>query len=140
MKRKPIVECYNCGNEMLLSPSLLQVEDFEYEETVRATYVECPVCGEKMLKQLDTIKTYSEDTPKILKLTRMQRHRKLSQKQKFKLSKLERDVRNTRKSLQDRYHHEIYQLLNQETGDANQEHTLGSGTNTVKLGKETEHV
>ena len=122
MKRKKIVNCYNCSSELPLTLSLIQTKDFEQEETIRATYVECTVCGEKMLKQLDTIQTYEELAPKIVKLTLLQQKHKLSPKQKSRLLKLERQLKDIRESLNNKYFNEIYQSLNQEkTGTANQE-------------------
>lgn len=122
MKRKKVVNCYNCNSELPLTLSLIQTKDFGLEETIRATYVECPVCGERMLKQLDTVQTYEEIAPKIVKLTLLQQKHRLSPKQKNRLLKLERQLKNIRESLNNKHFDEIYQSLNQEkTGTANQE-------------------
>lgn len=146
--KKKICVCHNCYYEIVVSPTSVKEKTFELnitekisgEEithpiTVTATYVECPVCGERLLKQLDTEES-SRQAIKGVKLTLLQQQgKKLTQAQKRRLQSIERMLYNTRKNLKRLYWDEIYQSLNQDeeqTGTADQELTLGKqGTSTV---------
>lgn len=122
------LECYNCRTVIDLTPQTIQTKMFKLEINVIATYVECPVCGENMLKQLDTEETYNILNPQRIKLMLRQKNAKLSPKQKDKLSKLNRSIDNTRQKLKPLFWDKVYQLLNpqeDETGTADQELTLG---------------
>lgn len=140
--KKKICVCHNCYYEIAISPTSVKEKTFELEGektthpiTVTATYIECPVCGERLLKQLDTEES-SRQAKKGVKLTLLQQQgKKLTQSQKHRLQSIERMLYNTRKNLKRMYWDEIYQSLNQDeeqTGTADQELTLGKqGTSTV---------
>lgn len=140
--KKKICLCHNCYYKIVISPTSVKEKTFELEGekithpiTVTATYIECPVCGERLLKQLDTEES-SRQAKKGVKLTLLQQQgKKLTQSQKRRLQSIERMLYNTRKNLKRMYWDEIYQSLNQyeeQTGTADQELTLGKqGTSTV---------
>lgn len=144
-QKKNICHCYNCGYEIQISPDTVKEKTFE--DTVIATYVECPVCGERLLKQLDTAETM-EMAKKGVKLDLLQKKgKKLSDKQKNRLKSIELMLSNTRKKLRNVYWDEIYQSLNQYEEDektemADQEPTLGDEvTSTEQAGERmAEHV
>jgi len=121
--------CYNCGQTIDLTPQAIKRKDFDMGIKVIATYIECPVCGENMLKQLDTEETYNVLNPQRMKLVLKQKNTKLSPKQKDKLSKLNRSIDNTRQKIKPLFWDKVYQLLNPQednkTGIADQELTLG---------------
>lgn len=131
--------CVNCGNVTPISPQTVKEKTFD---DIIAMYIECPVCGEKILKQLDTEVT-QEQAQKGVKLDLLKREgKKLSDSQKKRLQSIERELYNKRLELNSLYWDEIYQSLNQtdeedeKTEMANQEPLLGSQvTNTVKLGE-----
>ena len=136
--------CPNCTYVIRISPD--NVKEKTFSSKLTATYVECPVCGEKILKQLDTEETLSL-AEKGVKLELLQRKgKKLSDKQKARLKSIEQMLSNKRKKLNELYWEEIYQSLNSEeeekTGIVDQELMLGNQvTNTGKLGeREVEHV
>lgn len=141
-QKKNICHCHNCNYGINITPDTVKEKTFEdtFETAITATYVECPVCGERLLKQLDTSKTM-ELAEKGVKLEMLQkRGKKLSDKQKNRLKGIERVLSNTRKKLKDRYWDEIYQSLNQyepdQTEMANQEPTLGDEvTSTEQAGE-----
>lgn len=111
--RKQTTKCDNCGYSTQLTPSILKEEEFNVEgNKITALYVECPVCGEKTLKQLDNNESL-ELKPVVVKLKLVQRKgRKLSDKQKRRLFKLDKELNNIRKTLNTAYWDEVYQLLN----------------------------
>lgn len=151
--KKNICHCGNCGYDITITPDTVKEKTFdEYvpvvdkEMPIIATYIECPVCGERLLKQLDT-----EHTSKLaqhgVRLEMLQRQgKKLNDKQKSRLKKIEKHLFNTRKSLNLLYWDEIYQLLNQyeeaKTEMADQESVLGDEvTSTEQAGERmAEHV
>lgn len=121
--------CYNCGQVINLTPHAIKQQEFDLGIKLIATYIECPVCGEKMLKQLDTEQT-QYDSHEVVRLTLKQRKQKLSKKQSSKLSQLNRHVNQTRQKIKSMFWDEVYQLLNpqedEQTGIADQELTPGS--------------
>ena len=153
---KKVCTCNNCGFQVLISPDSVKEKTFEgmiptifehgEDQPIIATYFECPVCGEKNLKQLDTENT-RHLAEKGVKLDLLQkRGKKLSDKQKAKLKSIERQLSNDRKLINKVFWDKIYQLLNPEeepkTGMADQEPMPGSEvTNAGKLGERmVEHV
>lgn len=121
--------CYNCGQVIDLTPQTIKQKELDLGIKIIATYIECPVCGEKMLKQLDTEQT-QYDSHEVVRLTLKQRKQKLSKKQSSKLSQLNRHVNQTRQKIKPIFWDEVYQLLNpqedEQTGTANQELMPGS--------------
>ena len=100
------------------------VKDKTFDEII-ATYVECPVCGEKLLKQLDTEETRAK-AEKGVKLELLQKSgKKLSPAQKRRLQSIETMLYNKRKILKEMYWDETYQSLNhyeeEKTGTADLE-------------------
>lgn len=155
-QKKNLCTCTNCGYNITVSPDTVKEKTFEgmiptifehgEDQPIIATFIECPVCGERLLKQLDTQQTY-ELARKGVKLELLQRQgKKLSDKQKAKLKSIEQTLFNARKKLNELYWDETYQSLNQyeeeKTEMVNQEPMLGNKvTNTVKLGERmAEHV
>lgn len=140
---KDVCRCTNCGYNIIVSPTTVKEK---WVGSLLATYLECPVCGEKNLKQLDTKQTY-DLSRKGVKIQLLQKqNKKLSDKQKNRLKGIEKHLLIARKNLQ-KYWDEIYQLLNQyeseeKTEMADQEPTLGNQvTSTETLGeKEAEHA
>ena len=149
-QKKSICHCHNCNYDINITPDSVKEKTFEgmiptifehgEDQHVIATYVECPVCGERILKQLDTSCT-QEMAKTGVKLEMLQkRGKKLSDKQKDRLKGIEMVLSNTRKKLKDRYWDEIYQSLNQyepdQTEMADQEPTLGDEvTSTEQAGE-----
>ena len=116
--KKNMCHCSNCGYDTMISPDTVKEKTFDMEIATRierpviATYVECPVCGERILKQLDTEKTMALAKHGV-KLQLMQKQgKKLSDKQKSRLKRIESHLFNTRKNLNLLYWDEIYQSLN----------------------------
>lgn len=136
-QKKKVCQCNNCGYNILITPDTVKEKTFE---RVIAIYVECPVCGEKILKQIDTPET-QEKAQRGVKLTLLrERGKKLSEGQNKRLQSIERELYNTRLKINSLYWDEIYQSLNQseeeKTEMANQEPLLGTQvTNAVKLGE-----
>ena len=138
-QKKKMCQCNNCGYNIAITPDTVKEKTFE---EIIAIYVECPVCGEKILKQLDTPET-QEKAQKGVKLTLLRdKGKKLSGGQNRRLQSIEKELYNKRLKLNSLYWDEIYQSLNQtdeedeKTEMANQEPLLGSQvTNTVKLGE-----
>lgn len=115
--RNVLVKCENCKSEIKLSPSVLKEQELkDLSDTILvATYVECSVCGERILKQLDTVETL-EFRDKVVKLKLLQKRGKLSNKDKQRLLTLDRKLNNIRKNLNKIYWDEVYQFLNKQTG------------------------
>ena len=112
--RNQTTKCDNCGYSTQLTPSILKEEEFNNvgDNKITALYVECPICGERTLKQLDNNES-SELKTTVVKLRLMQRRgKKLSDKQKRRLFKLSKELNNIRKTLNTLYWDEVYQLLN----------------------------
>lgn len=138
-QKKKVCQCNNCGYSIAITPDTVKEKTFE---EIIAIYVECPVCGEKILKQLDTPET-QEEAQRGVKLTLLRdKGKKLSEGQNRRLQSIEKELYNKRLKLNSLYWDEIYQSLNQtdeedeKTEMANQEPLLGSQvTNTVKLGE-----
>lgn len=131
--KNKICHCHNCGYNIKIIPKTVKEKTFDKSvkarEALIATYIECPVCGERLLKQLDTEQT-NKIAQQSVKLELLKRHgKKLSDKQKLRLKKIEKYLFDTRKSLNLLYWDEIYQLLNQceeaKTEMVNQEPTSG---------------
>lgn len=152
-KRKHVCRCHNCGYNVPISPDTVKEKTFEVNTTekllgeeithpiaIMATYVECPVCGERLLKQLDNELTY-EKAKQGAKLELLQRRgKKLSDKQKQRLKSINSVLSNTRGKLNKAYWDETYQSLNQwefdKTEMADQEPTLGDEvTSTENAGE-----
>lgn len=109
-QKKKICRCYNCNYDITISPDTVKEKTFE---NVIATYVECPVCGERLLKQLDTEETQAK-AEKGVKLEMIQMSgKKLSPAQKRRLQSIETMLYNIRKNLKELYWDEVYQSLNQ---------------------------
>lgn len=111
--RNVSVKCENCKSEIKLSPSVLKEHfiDSIADRGLFATYIECSICGERLLKQLDTAETL-EFRDKVVKLKLLQKKGKLSDKDKKRLLTLDRKLNNIRKNLNKIYWDEVYQFLN----------------------------
>lgn len=111
--KNQLTTCDNCGQEIRLTPLTLKDETVEIDEKkLYVIYTECSVCGERSLKQIDNYESYKLRTP-VVKLKLMQRKgRKLSEKQKKRLFKLNKQLDNIRKTLNTLYWDEVYRLLN----------------------------
>lgn len=152
-RKKHICRCHNCGYNVPISPDTVKEKTFEVNTTEKllgegitqpiaiiATYVECPVCGERLLKQLDNELTY-EKAKQGAKLELLQRRgKKLSDKQKQRLKSINSVLSNTRGKLNKAYWDETYQSLNQwefdKTEMADQEPILGDEvTSTENAGE-----
>lgn len=140
-KQKHVCRCHNCGYMVPISPDTVKEKTFGIlGDTLIATYVECPVCGERLLKQLDNELTY-EKAKQGAKLELLQRQgKKLNDKQKQRLKSINSMLSNTRGKLNNAYWDETYQSLNQWEDDktemADQEPTLGEEvTSTVNAGE-----
>jgi len=141
-KQKHVCRCHNCDYMVPISPDTVKEKTFgnNLEDAIIATYVECPVCGERLLKQLDNELTY-EKARQGAKLELLQRQgKKLNDKQKQRLKSINSMLSNTRGKLNKLYWDETYQSLNQWEDDktemADQEPTLGEEvTSTVNAGE-----
>lgn len=140
-KQKHVCRCHNCGYMVPISPDTVKEKTFGIlGDTLIATYVECPVCGERLLKQLDNKLTY-EKAKQGAKLELLQRQgKKLNDKQKQRLKSINSMLSNTRGKLNNAYWDETYQSLNQwednKTEMADQEPILGEEvTSTVNAGE-----
>lgn len=140
-KQKHVCRCHNCGYMVPISPDTVKEKTFGIlGDTLIATYVECPVCGERLLKQLDNELTY-EKARQGAKLELLQRQgKKLNDKQKQRLKSINLMLSNTRGKLNNAYWDETYQSLNQWEDDktemADQEPILGEEvTSTVNAGE-----
>ena len=145
-KQKNRCYCYNCGYLMLISPDTVKEKTFgnNLEDAIIATYIECPVCGERLLKQLDNELTYQK-SKQGAKLELLQRQGvKLTDKQKQRLKSINSMLDNTRRKLNKAHWGEIYRSLNpvedEKTETADQELTLGNEvTSTENAGERNEH-
>lgn len=110
-QKRKVCDCQNCGYRVTISPDTVKEKTFEH---VIATYVECPVCGERVLKQLDT----EETRQKALKGAKMEllqkQGRKLTDKQKSSLKSINKMLSNKRSQLKKLYWDETYYILNQD--------------------------
>lgn len=110
-KQKRVCSCQNCGYSIPISPDTVKEKTLE---NVIATYIECPVCGERVLKQLDTEETRKKAL-KGAKLELLQRQgRKLTNKQKISLKSITKMLSIKRSQLKELYWDESYRLLNQD--------------------------
>lgn len=152
-KKKNVCKCYNCGYQVSITPTLVKEKTFEMNITEKllgeeithpiaiiATYVECPVCGERLLKQLDTPETQRKARTGAFIELQLRQGKKIPDKQKKRLKSIEKVLYNERLKLNAQYWDEIYQSLNpideEKTETANQEPILGDEvTNTVKVGE-----
>lgn len=131
-------KCPNCGYVAQITPKTIKEKNFEY---AIATYIECPVCGERLLKQLDTEETQRLAKQGVALQLQQKKGNKLTEKQKKKLKSIEKTLFNTRSELNKRYWEQTYQSLNpfdedEKTGMADQEPTLGiQVTSTVNAGE-----
>lgn len=104
------VNCPNCKTSYNLTVGILKEKEFD--SGVIATYVECPVCGENTLKQLD-----NESTQDLVKkatkysLLKM-KNKKLTSAQKDALRRLNSQLIIQRKKLNQEYWADIHQQLN----------------------------
>lgn len=136
-QKRKICKCHNCGYDITISPDTVKEKTFEgmiptifehgENQPIIATFIECPVCGERILKQLDTEETRAK-AEKGVKLEMIQiSGKKLSPKQKKRLQSIETMLYNRRKLLKELYWDETYQSLNQyeeeQTGMADLEPT-----------------
>ena len=154
--KKNVCSCINCQYQVPISPDTVKEKTFEgmiptifehgEDQPIIATFIECPVCGERLLKQLDTQYT-RELAERGVRLEMLQRQgKKLSEKQKSRLKSIEKTLFNTRRNLNRLYWEKIYQSLNQyeeeKTEIADQELTLGDKvTSTEQAGERmVEHV
>ena len=132
--------CNNCGYRISIMPENVHEKT---EKGLIATYIECPVCGERILEQLDTEETITL-AEKGVKLQLLQRKgKKLSESQKKRLRSIETKLYKIRLQLRKQHWNEIYQSLNEEkTETADQELTLGNEvTSTEEAGERmNEHV
>lgn len=109
--RQKYTVCVNCGHAIQILPKTVKELDVD---GIIATYVECPVCGERLLKQLDTQES-QELVNKIMKLElRSNEGKSLSDKEKKRLKSAKLALFNKRLQLRKNYWDEIYQSLNQE--------------------------
>ena len=134
-----ICRCINCGNNISVSPETVKEMTF-YKGELIATYVECFVCGEKMLKQLDTKLTRKKAEIGVKLELKQREGKKLNDKQKKRLQSIEKELYRVRSKLKDLYWDKIYQSLNQDddekTEKADQELTLGEQvTSTEEAGE-----
>ena len=96
-QKKTACKCPNCGNLVYISPEAIKEKTLE--DSLKATYLECPVCGERILKQLDTFHSLTL-AEKSVKLHLQQRKgKKLSQKQKNRLQSIEEELYKIRLQL-----------------------------------------
>lgn len=112
--RNQYATCESCGHRARLTPSELKDKIIEIDGIkLYAVYTECPLCGEKSLKQIDNRKTY--DLKNIIVKLRLRQHRgkKLSAKQKKKLLKLDHELNTERRNLNSLYYNQVYQSLNE---------------------------
>lgn len=156
--KRNVCKCHNCGYQVSIIPNSVKERIFEVDITEKllgedithpvaliATYIECPVCGERLLKQLDTPETQRKARTGASIELHMRQGKKLTDKQKKRLKSIEKVLYNERSKLNAQYWDEIYQSLNpidEKTGMADQEPILGDEvTNTVKVGERmNEHV
>lgn len=139
--KRNICVCNNCGYRITIMPENI------HESTMGdliATYIECPVCGERILEQLDTEETVAL-AEKGVKLQLLQRKgRKLSESQKKRLQSIETKLFKIRLQLRKQHWNEIYQSLNEDekTETADQELTLGDKVTITEQDGErmNEHV
>ena len=148
-----ICKCHNCGYQVEISATSVKEktfmqdvtekifgEDITHSVAVIATYIEFPVCGERLLKQLDTPETQRKARTGATLELQLKKGKKLPNKQKKRLKSIEKMLYNERSKLKAQYWDEIYQSLNpideEKTEMADQEPILGDEvTNTVKVGE-----
>lgn len=110
-----VVVCQNCDYKSKLTPSILKEVEWRptgHQDILCITYTECPVCGEREVRQIDSPYTMELSYP-VAKLQLRRHHgKKLSDKQKTKLSKLNYKLDNARKVLNELFWDEAYQFLN----------------------------
>lgn len=115
-QKEKVCKCPNCFYGITIVPERVKEKTFDIDValTVTATYVECPVCGENILKQLDDYDTL-ETSKRGIKLDLLKRdsRKKLSKAQKTRLQSIETMLYNRRLQLKKKYWDEIYQSLNQ---------------------------
>lgn len=119
--------CQNCDYVIPINPHTVKEKTID---DIIAVYVECPVCGERILKQLDTEETQQE-AQRGVKLRMLQdKGKKLSDSQKKRLQSIEKELYNKRLKLNSSHWDEIYQSLNQleddQTGTAHLEPIQGN--------------
>lgn len=115
-QKEKVCKCPNCFYEITIVPERVKEKTFDIDValTVTATYVECPVCGENILKQLDDYDTLETSRQGIkLDLLKRDSKKKLSKAQRTRLQSIETMLYNRRLQLKKKYWDEIYQSLNQ---------------------------
>ena len=136
--KRNLCRCLNCGYAVQITPENVKERTFEY---AIATYIECPVCGEKILKQLDTEETQKLAEKGVFFELLKRQGKRLSERQKRQLKSIEKTLFNTRSELNKRHWEQTYQSLNpfdedEKTEMADQEPTLGNQvTSTVNAGE-----
>lgn len=147
-QKKKVTQCPNCQYNIQIHPDIVKEKLYPGSESseVIATYIECPVCGERILKQLDTSESRAL-AMKGVKLELIQRDskKKLSPKQKQRLKDIEMMLSRIRSQLNSAFWDEIYQSLNQDEEDQteidDQELIPGNEvTGTDNAGERNEHV
>ena len=128
------VRCYNCGYNVPLTVDTVKEKTFSgmrlLVEVVdlTATYVECPVCGERILKQLDVPETLEAAQIAVKYDSFHRAGKKLSKAQNQQWKMVEILLNKVRSQLNKTFWDEINQSLNQyeqKTEMADQEPTLG---------------
>lgn len=101
--------CKNCKHQIKIKSDTIKEHTFD---GIIATYIECPVCGEKILKQLDTEETQAIAAAGV-KLEQIKRAGRIKKKQIAKLKSLEKELFNIRKGLNAEHWDRVHQQLNQ---------------------------
>lgn len=113
-------KCENCGYNVTISQKTVHEKIFSGPMQCRptryliATYVECPVCGERILKQLDTYDTIklSKKGIKLEIATKNKRAKKLSTEKKDKLKNITKVLCTKRQQLRKLYWNEASYRIN----------------------------
>lgn len=113
-------KCENCGYNVTISQKTVHEKIFPGPMQCRptgyliATYVECPVCGECILKQLDTYDTIklAEKGVKLEIATKNKRAKKLSTEKKDKLKNITKVLCTKRQQLRKLYWNEASYRIN----------------------------
>lgn len=108
---KKVFKCDNCGTQL---PMMLRyINEKKFDNGIIATYINCPVCGVNILKQLDTAET-QDIADKGVKLQLIEKKgRTLSAKQRNRLKSIEKELSNIRRELNRQYWNEIDHSLKQ---------------------------
>lgn len=103
--------CENCKHVIQVTKSNIQLKsvDVGLDEPILVTYMECPVCGDITLCQLDTEDTYALGI-NLAKKERLRNQGKLTKGQKQRLQQLNKQLCNKRGNLKP-YWGQVYQLI-----------------------------